>query len=176
MENKICCITKHYAKGLCHSCYDKKRHAEKRESLLANKRMKYALKSASKLAANKIWYQNNKNKHLANYNLKRSTDINYRLAGNIRSRLNSALKLQSKSGSAVNDLGCSISELKMFLESKFLPGMTWNNYGLKGWHIDHIIPLSAFDLSNKDQFIEACHYSNLQPLWASDNIRKRNKR
>jgi hypothetical protein len=60
------------------------------------------------------------------------------------------------------------------LESKFLPGMTWENRGVKPgqWSIDHIKPLSAFNLTDRMQLLEACHYTNLQPLWHSDNVRK----
>ena len=53
--------------------------------------------------------------------------------------------------------------------------MTWNNYGYKGWHIDHIIPLSAFDLADREQFLKACHFTNLQPLRAEENFSKNNK-
>lgn len=60
------------------------------------------------------------------------------------------------------------------IESQFFPGMSWNNWGNKpgDWHIDHIAPLCSFDLSVRSQFLEACHYSNMQPLWRHDNFRK----
>jgi hypothetical protein len=80
-----------------------------------------------------------------------------------------------KSGSAVRDLGCSFEKLKRHLESQFQPGMTWKNYGLHGWHIDHIKPLVLFDLTNRKQFLEACNYKNLQPLWAKENLSKKGK-
>jgi hypothetical protein len=89
--------------------------------------------------------------------------------------LKSAIKGNFKIGSAVNDLGCSIEQLKQYLESKFLLGMTWDNWTTDGWHIDHIKPLASFDLTDKKQFLEACHYTNLQPLWATDNIIKSDK-
>jgi hypothetical protein len=69
-------------------------------------------------------------------------------------------------------LGCSIPELKTYLESKFQEGMSWENWGIYGWHIDHIIPLDAFNLTNREEFLKACHYTNLQPLWAEENLKK----
>ena len=83
-----------------------------------------------------------------------------------------AIKTNAKAGSAVRDLGCTIPELKAHLEAQFQPGMTWDNWSLKGWHIDHIKPLTSFDLTNREQFLQACHYTNLQPLWASENLSK----
>jgi len=94
------------------------------------------------------------------------------LACVLRSRINSAIKHEMRSGSAVKLLGCSVDECVAYLESKFLPGMTWQNWGLRGWHLDHIRPLASFDLANGQQFSEACHYTNLQPLWAKDNLAK----
>ena len=61
-------------------------------------------------------------------------------------------------------------ELKIYLESKFVEGMSWNNYGLYGWHIDHIIPLSS--ANTEDEIYKLCHYTNLQPLWSEDNLKK----
>jgi len=104
-------------------------------------------------------------------------DINYRLAKNLRSRLRDALHGNYKTGSAVRDLGCSIDELKNHLESLFQSNMSWKNYGYGKhcWVIDHIKPLSAFDLSDRKQFLKACNYKNLQPLWYLDNLYKSNK-
>lgn len=110
-------------------------------------------------------------------NLKCQVDINFKLKKNLRTRLYSSIKSNQKAGSAIQDLGCTISELKIYLESKFQKGMTWNNWG-KGndkWNIDHIIPLSKFNLSNRIEFLKACHYTNLQPLWEVDNREKSNK-
>ena len=106
---------------------------------------------------------------------KRQTNINYKLSKGLRTRLWSAIKDNQKTGSAVKDLGCSIDELKSYLEFKFLPDMSWYNYGQYGWHIDHIKPLSSFDLTDRKQLLEACHYTNLQPLWAKDNLSKSDK-
>lgn len=107
----------------------------------------------------------------------RNENIQHRIASALRSRLSAVIKNNKKTGSAVKDLGCSVQELKDHLESKFIEEMSWDNWGLTGrvWHIDHIIPLSSFDLTDREQLLKACHYTNLQPLWAIDNIRKSNK-
>ena len=67
-------------------------------------------------------------------------------------------------------VGCTPKFLKNYLEKKFLQGMTWDNHGIYGWHIDHIIPLSS--ANNKKKLYQLMHYTNLQPLWAIDNIKK----
>jgi hypothetical protein len=123
----------------------------------------------------KAYYKANKVKIREYYNNRLKTDIQYKLSINIRGRLNKALKNNYKCGSAVKDLGCSIDELKLYLESKFQEGMTWDNWTKDGWHIDHIRPLSSFDLTNREEFLQACHYTNLQPLWAKDNFAKKDK-
>ncbi len=106
---------------------------------------------------------------------KLKTDRKFKLTKIVRDRFKKALRNKYKGGSAIKNLGCSIDFLVKYLEERFAPGMSWNNYGRFGWHIDHIRPLSAFDLSDPAQVAQACHYSNLQPLWASDNLRKSNK-
>lgn len=117
-----------------------------------------------------------------NYKKKRAKeDINYKIAGNIRSWISRIVKNGNLPGSFVRDLGCSIEELKIHLESKFYYNketgetMSWDNYGLYGWHIDHIMPLISFNLTDREQFLKACHYTNLQPLWAKDNLSKGSK-
>jgi hypothetical protein len=102
-------------------------------------------------------------------------DLSFKIKRRLRHRLYCALKNNIKIGSSIEELGCSVIELKQHLESKFQSGMTWENYGLRGWHIDHIIPLDSFDLSDPEQLRKACHYTNLQPLWAKDNLVKSNK-
>ena len=104
-------------------------------------------------------------------------DIQFKLRAVLRARLKAAIKGNCKIGSAVKDLGCPIAELKIHLESKFLSGMSWDNWGRgrEKWHIDHIIPLSFFDLSDLEQLKKACHYTNLQPLWELDNLKKGDK-
>ena len=111
-------------------------------------------------------------KYLTN---RRKVDLGFKLRGDLRVRLNGVIRGKNKVGSAVRDLGCSVLEFQAYLESLFQPGMTWKNHGKYGWHIDHKIPLSSFDLTNRSQFLQACHFSNLQPLWAVDNLKKCNR-
>jgi hypothetical protein len=115
------------------------------------------------------------------YNRRRRHDIAYRLPLNLRARFNKAIKRGFKSGSSVNDLGCSIPWFKAHIESMFYVHaftglqMTWDNWAIDGWHMDHVIPLSAFDLTNREQVLKACHYTNLQPLWADHNLSKNDR-
>lgn len=105
----------------------------------------------------------------------RRDDVLFRLKDGLRNRLKAALRKGYKTGSAVRDLGCTISELRAHLEKLFQPGMTWENWSLDGWHIDHIKPLASFDLTDRQQLLQACHYTNLRPLWAADNLVKGDK-
>lgn len=123
----------------------------------------------------KEYYQCNKEYFRKYINNRRCMSINYKLANSLRTRLNMAVKGNFKSGSAVRDLGCSIEDFKKHIESLWKPGMNWENYGIEGWHLDHIIPLASFDLIDREQFLKACHYTNIQPLWAIDNLRKSSK-
>jgi hypothetical protein len=68
-------------------------------------------------------------------------------------------------------LGCTIEQAKRHIENQFKKGMTWDNHGVV-WEIDHIIPLSAFDLIRKDQQLIATHFTNLQPLYKTENRKK----
>lgn len=81
-----------------------------------------------------------------------------------------ALSGSKKAGRTEAVLGYSADDLHAHLEARFLPGMTWANYGK--WHIDHIRPLSSFDFSLRSSVAEANALTNLQPLWAADNMRK----
>jgi len=103
------------------------------------------------------------------------TDINFKLRKSIRSRIGDYVSGDIKPTSAIKALGCTIEQLKIHIEKQFLPGMNWENHSFEGWHIDHIIPLASFDLTNPEDFAKACHYTNLQPLWALDNLKKGDK-
>lgn len=97
-----------------------------------------------------------------------------RLGRRLRQRMYQAIIASrgGRAGSAVRDLGCSVMEFRAHIEAQFQPGMTWGNWSPTGWHLDHKRPLAAFDLSDREQFLQACHYTNYQPLWASENLAK----
>jgi len=122
------------------------------------------------------WRKENRktiNKKYIEYERNRKlTDPEFKLLKTLRSRLGCALKRQniSKNNATVELLGCSVSFLKGYLETKFTEGMTWENHG--EWHIDHIKPCSTFNLLNEDEQKLCFHYTNLQPLWAQENLTK----
>ena len=124
----------------------------------------------------KKWCAANKD-HINAYNKKRAkTDPVVRIKRNLRAgfkqALNAHLNSSSESAASFKYLGCSIPELIKHLESKFKEGMTWDNYGRDGWHIDHIKPMCMFDLLKVSEQKKACHYTNMQPLWADENTAK----
>ncbi len=105
--------------------------------------------------------------------LRYKTDINVRISRRLRSRTWDALKGNIKSGHIFSLLGCDIEDFKKHLQARFQPGMSFENYGK--WHIDHILPCASFDLSKPEEQKKCFHYTNLQPLWARDNLAKRCK-
>lgn len=104
----------------------------------------------------------------------RAARVDLRIKDALRSRVRVALhgykRGSRKGGGAVKDLGCTIADLLEHLESQFYTGMSWKNYG--EWELDHIKPLSSFDLTDPVQFKEAANFKNLQPLWKVDNQKK----
>ncbi len=121
----------------------------------------------------KDWRKKNRSK-LTEYNKKlRETNPRHRLCENMRSRVNSALKLKGskKSKRTMQYVGCTAEQLVKYLEAKFTPEMTWDNYG-SYWHVDHIVPLSFLDPNSERSKNRLFHYTNLQPLKAIDNFKK----
>ena len=104
-------------------------------------------------------------------------NLQYKLKINLRSRLGTMLRKYdtTKTESALKLVGCDLEFLKQYLENQFKKGMSWNNWSMHGWHIDHIIPLDAFDLTILEEQKKAFHYTNLQPLWAIENLQKGNR-
>lgn len=106
---------------------------------------------------------------------KLKTDPVFCLKNRMRVRMCQALRSAgaSKQCKTLSLIGCSSDQLKKHIESRFLPGMTWANR--RRWHVDHIVPIASFDISTEDGQKAAFHYTNLQPLWAEDNLKKSDK-
>jgi hypothetical protein len=159
--------------------YSRNYYKNNKVKLLENKKEYY--KKNSKIIYDKLVIYNKKNiekvrgykKHYIKD--KKKTSILYRLRILMRDRLNKYFKYlsQNKNNSTFHIIGCDPEFLKEHLEKQFKDGMNWGNHGLFGWHIDHIIPLSS--AKTEEEIYKLCHYTNLQPLWAKDNLKKSNK-
>lgn len=149
----------------------RKKYYDSNKQLVIDNYQKYKKKNPEKVKeSQRKWRKNNPN-YKKN---KRKSDLNYRVKENLRTRVHHAVKgISKKSDYTMNLIGCSIIELKKYLESQFIDNMSWDNYGK--WHIDHIKPCSLFDMTDKEQQKECFNYKNLQPLWAEDNLKKNNK-
>jgi len=188
-KDKLCCWCKGCQKKKTTEWYQgdnkikRKRNVneyyhQNKETLLPKMR-EYAT-SAHRIEATKQhkreWYARNKNKAMQSANIRkkerRRTEPNFRLRESISSRIRAAIKNGSKSSQTLELLGCTIPELREHLETKFQTGMSWDNYGIKGWHVDHIRPCSSYNLSDPDQQRECFNHTNLQPLWATENLEK----
>lgn len=102
-----------------------------------------------------------------------SIEFTLRKAQQIRGMLRGVLKNNYRNSKIFKLLDCDLNFLRKYLEERFKEGMNWDNYGI--WSVDHIIPLSKFDLSDNEQLLKACNYKNIQPLWNIDNIKKKDK-
>ena len=104
---------------------------------------------------------------------RRQNDPVYAITCRLRCRINNVLGGQSKSASTAELTGCTWKELLDHIEKQFTDGMTWNNRHL--WHVDHILPCASFDLSKPEEQRKCFHFTNLQPLWAKENLSKGSK-
>lgn len=146
-----------------------RKHADKikarRPSYLQEKKDYIAQKSKE------YWSKpENKARKAANKRAQYQRNAHFRILDNCRTRIYKALKHNRKSQSTLELIGCSLDHLKLHLESQFHAGMTWDNHG--EWHIDHKIPCSSFDLTKSEEQKKCFHFTNLQPLWAEDNLSK----
>jgi len=124
------------------------------------------------IAENKDWWRKYEREYRSS---RRQEDMFFKIKSNLSSRLSDLIKNRIIGQRTVELLGCDKDTFLQHLESQFTEGMTWENYGLKGWHVDHIMPISSYDLTNEDEVKKACHYTNLQPLWWQDNLEKGDK-
>lgn len=162
--------------SICKKCKAKfrKKHIDKRTSEDRREyRKQYYEKNKHKFQEwNKKWRKNNdRSEYHREY---RDKNPSAKIACYCRNRIRNAIKNGYKSKSSLSLTGCNNwNELKEYLETKFENGMTWENMG--EWHIDHIKPCSSFDLTEIDEQYKCFHYTNLQPLWAKDNLSKSDK-
>jgi len=156
----------------------RKEHYQKNKEVVRRGNKEWILKHPEKMKQyNKKYYDKPETKEKRRIKLKKKyyNDEKYKLMVNLRTRIKMALKHDVKNGQSLELIGCSIQQLKEHLERQFKPGMNWKNYNFKGWHIDHIIPISSFDLSKKEEQKKCFHYTNLQPLWFYENFEKGDK-
>lgn len=170
-----------------------KNNGQKLKCFNKQTRTKYKTKEERRIAKSKIakksyinnrekclkrsrdYFRINKTKEYERNKIRAKTDLNYRLKCNIRNRLQKFLKDEFKGGrpKTAELVGCSLKEFRDYIASKFTEGMSWDNYGK--WHIDHIIPLSYFNVQCIEDVKKAMHYTNCQPMWASENSSKGNR-
>lgn len=117
------------------------------------------------------WKKNNPDK-VKGYRKKYKQDPKTKLTESVRRRIKKYMSIKNitKKNKTFGIVGCTPDELKLYLEGLFIEGMSWDNYGIYGWHIDHKIPLSS--ANTEEELLSLCHFTNLQPLWAKDNLKK----
>lgn len=163
-----------YIKSYCKACESKK--ATKWNRLNRSKRKKTVRKSyyRTKLGMKpkpRDTYKEVKEKQRKYYHVRCRIDPSYRLKKNLRTRVRKALKGNTKSATTQALLGICVDECRKYIESLFTKGMSWSS----DIHIDHIVPCASFDLSDPEQQRRCFHWSNLQPLWGPDNLKKSDK-
>lgn len=173
---------------VCRKEEDRLRYEANKESIRAKQRIYVENNKGKELMRQKIWAQANPEKvrakakrsyekhhtqrrrrHNATRRSRSVSDPSYRIQCSLRVRMKDAIK-HKRNRSSLELLGCSIDVVCLHIESLFKEEMTWENYG--EWHIDHIRPCASFDLGDKDQQKRCFHYTNLQPLWALENMSK----
>jgi hypothetical protein len=159
------------------------------ERIKEQKRRDYEKHWNKRRAAHRAWYDANRDKALeylrkwqainadyfrqqktAYYRARRAEDPQFAVLTRLRRRINHFVSSGNKSGKTAELIGCTYDAFMMHIEAQFTDGMSWGNRS--EWHIDHIIPCAAFDLSDPEQQRQCFHYSNMRPLWAHENRRK----
>jgi hypothetical protein len=156
--------------------FQKKIYRDNNKELISkNKSIFYLENRDFLLKKQKEYYINNKEKINNNVKIKRKNNIMFKLIESYRSRTNNFSKLKSipKNRTTIEMIGLTSVEFKLYIESLFIEGMSWDNHSRDGWHIDHIIPLSSAKC--EEDLYKLSHYKNLRPLWSDDNLRKGKK-
>ena len=158
------------------SAYDKERLSN--PTALARHRrlgrLNYLANREARCAYTKAWNKAHPGHTAAYLRARRKNDVCFKLGELLRGKINKSLRRGDKTGHMMDLLGCSLESFKCHIEAQFTTGMTWLNHGFgEGkWHIDHMRPICSFDLSDPTQQARCFHYTNLQPLWQLDNMRK----
>jgi hypothetical protein len=161
----------HYLKNKERAKQESKKWYLKNKERRAKKSKEWVIKNKEKhKQLMKKWFLENKEYIRKKNKERRATDPTFRMVSNIRRRILLALKGKNKSANTMKLLGADIEQVWKHLESTFKPGMTKENHG--EWHIDHIIPCISFDLSKPEEQAKCFHYTNLQALWAHENLSK----
>ena len=144
---------------------------------MAERAIDYYYKHRDELAEKKRKFLAEHPDKKADYQRRSAQNPNFRMRLLVRSRLRQLLlrKYGVRMSKTEVLIGCSLADLRKHLERQFQSGMNWGNRGRYGWHIDHIVPLSWFNLGDPNQLAVAAHYTNLQPMWAKDNCTKHAK-
>ena len=162
-------------KAQCRECdteYDKQFQSKNNTRAERDKTDKAKQYRKKYVAENLDWWRKYEREYRYN---RRREDMFFKIKGNLSGRLSDLINKRNLSTNTLELIGCDRETFLSHIEKQFTEGMTWENYGLKGWHVDHILPLSSFDLTVEDEVKKACHYTNLQPLWWQDNLEKGNK-
>jgi len=154
-----------------------KQWRQENKEIIAEKHKQYRQENKEIIAErNKKWVENNK-EHVSQYGkrykrTRRAVDPAFGIEHTLRNRMRAALNGRCKADTTKALLGCTYEEACAHIEAQFTEGMSWDKMGIHGIHIDHIRPCASFDLTDPEQQRECFHYTNLQPLWAEDNLRK----
>ena len=157
---------------------DKKKYYQENKERLTDTYKAYRDENKDVIKLRKKSYRINNREKINNHFVERyHSDLNFKLSQNLRNRLKYALKAQGckKSKKSFELFGASVDIIWKHLESQFREGMTKENHGYRGWHVDHIVPCSYFDQSDPEQQKKCWHYTNLQPLWWWENLSKGDK-
>jgi hypothetical protein len=170
--------------GECKSCASQRKKQwsketkwyEENKEIISQKQKQYRQNNREKIKEHQKQYQlDNKDKRNEYLKQKRKEDQLFKLRRNTGNLILASIKRQgyTKLSKTFEILGCSYEEFKSYIENQFTDGMSWENHTTNGWHLDHIIPISY--AKTEDDIIRLNHYTNFQPLWAEDNLKKSNK-
>ena len=150
----------------------KKYYRDNKENILASVKKHYGDNKEEIAAYHKKYREENKGKINAQQRERYSNDPDYKMKMILSRSTRRALNGEMKASPTRELLGCTFKQARAHIKKQFKPGMNWDNWKHDGWHVDHIIPLASFDMSDPDQQRRANHYTNLQPMWAAENMSK----